>query len=66
MVVHLARARERTQIHYRKGTGHTDLLAFAAFSIVDSDSVFLPLGALPERRISIRYLRVRAEFVFKK
>lgn len=33
-----------TEIHYRKGTGHTDLLAFAAFSIVDSDSVFLPLG----------------------
>lgn len=36
-----------TEIHYRKGRGHTDLLAFAAFSIVDSDSVFLPLG-LPE------------------
>ena len=33
-----------TEIHYRKGTGHTDLLAFSAFSIVDSDSGFLPLG----------------------
>lgn len=59
MVVHLARARERTQIHYRKGTGHTDLLAFAAFSIVDSDSVFLPLGALPERILNLDSLFAR-------
>lgn len=47
LAVHLARANKgvlMTEIHYRKGTGHTDLLAFAAFSIVDLDFGFLPLG----------------------